>query len=171
MSEKTQRLIKKYPNRRLYDTEVSRYITLHDIRQLVIDCIEFQVVDAKSGEDLTNNTLLQIILDQEDTQSPIFTRDILQNVIRSYGDSMQNMMSSYLEKSMQFYIEQSGKVKQGMSAMLENSPMKIMTDLAENNMRLWQSMQEQFMNQATKSSPSVDKEPDNAQPEQKSTKE
>jgi polyhydroxyalkanoate synthesis repressor PhaR len=94
----TPRLIKKYPNRRLYDTQTSTYITLVDIKQLVIDQEEFQVVDAKSGDDLTRPILLQIILEEEQAGVPMFTSPVLAQIIRFYGNAMQGFMGSYLEK-------------------------------------------------------------------------
>ena len=90
------RVIKKYPNRRLYDTEISSYITLEEVRQLVIDGEDFEVRDAKSGEDLTRSVLLQIIAEHEQTGQPMFTTQLLSQIIRFYGDSMQGFMGSYL---------------------------------------------------------------------------
>ena len=93
------RIIKKYPNRRLYDTETSSYITLAEVKELVLGYKEFQVQDAKSGEDLTRSILLQIILEEESGGVPMFSTDMLANIIRYYGHSMQGLMGSYLERS------------------------------------------------------------------------
>ena len=93
------RIIKKYPNRRLYDTETSSYITLAEVKALVLGYKEFQVQDAKSGEDLTRSILLQIILEEESGGVPMFSQDMLANIIRYYGHSMQGLMGSYLERS------------------------------------------------------------------------
>ena len=93
------RIIKKYPNRRLYDTETSTYITLAEVKDLVLAYREFQVQDAKSGEDLTRAILLQIILEEESGGVPMFSQDMLANIIRYYGHSMQGLMGSYLERS------------------------------------------------------------------------
>jgi polyhydroxyalkanoate synthesis repressor PhaR len=103
-SRNSPRLIKKYPNRRLYDTHTSSHLTLGDIRQLVIDEIPFQVVDAKSGEDLTRSILMQIIQEAESDGEPIFSSDMLKGIIRFYGP-FQGMLGSYLEKSIQTVIE------------------------------------------------------------------
>ena len=105
VSRKAQRVIKKYPNRRLYDTDTSTYITLSEVRQLVMDCEPFVVSDAKTGEDLTRSILLQIILEQEANGSPMFTAPVLSNVIRFYGHTMQGFMGGYLEKNMQALID------------------------------------------------------------------
>jgi polyhydroxyalkanoate synthesis repressor PhaR len=101
----SQRIIKKYPNRRLYDTETSTYITLVEVKQLVLDYRAFQVVDAKSGEDLTRAILLQIILEEESGGLPLFSADMLANIIRYYGHSMQGLMGAYLERSIQAFHE------------------------------------------------------------------
>ena len=101
----TPRLIKKYPNRRLYDTQTSAYITLADIRQLVLDGEDFRVQDARSQADLTRSILLQIIQDAETSGSPLFSQHMLTQLIRFHGHSMQGIMSSYLEQSLQTFVE------------------------------------------------------------------
>ena len=99
------RIIKKYPNRRLYDTETSSYITLADVKKLVLDNIDFRVEDAKSKEDLTRSILLQIILEEETAGAPMFSSDMLSQIIRFYGNAMQGMMGSYLEKNIQIFMD------------------------------------------------------------------
>jgi polyhydroxyalkanoate synthesis repressor PhaR len=99
------RLVKKYPNRRLYDTQTSAYITLADVKQLVLDCEAFQVVDAKSGEDLTRSILLQIILEEESDGVPMFSATALSQIIRFYGHAMQGVMGSFLEKNIQAFMD------------------------------------------------------------------
>src|SRR5213075_3275104 len=100
MSE-TPRTIKKYPNRRLYDTANSGYITLVDVKQMVLDNIDFQVIDAKTGEDLTRAILLQIILEEEAGGMPMFSSEMLAQMIRFYGHAMQGVMGTYLERNLQ----------------------------------------------------------------------
>ena len=104
-ARKAQRVIKKYPNRRLYDTDASAYVTLSQVRQLVMDGESFVVSDAKTGEDLTRSILMQIILEQEANGSPMFTTPVLCNIIRFYGHTMQGFMGGYLEKNMQALVE------------------------------------------------------------------
>ena len=99
------RLIKKYPNRRLYDTQTSAYITLADVKQLVLDSEDFRVIDAKSEDDLTRSILLQIILEEEASGAPLFSSQMLSQIIRFYGHAMQGMMGTYLEKSMGAFVE------------------------------------------------------------------
>ena len=99
------RLIKKYPNRRLYDTQTSTYVTLSDIKSLVMGNEIFKVVDAKTEEDLTRNILLQIILEEEAGGAPVFSTQMLSQIIRFYGNSMQGLMGTYLEKTMQSFVD------------------------------------------------------------------
>ena len=113
-SKKSQRVIKKYPNRRLYDTDTSTYITIAEIKQLVMDSEVFSVVDAKSGEDITRSILLQIILEEEANGSPMFTTPVLSHIIRFYGHAMQGMMGGYLEKNMQALMDMQAPMVQGV---------------------------------------------------------
>src|ERR1700679_1991834 len=129
-----ERLIKKYPNRRLYDTETSTYITLADVKQLVLDQEDFKVIDAKSNEDLTRAILLQIILEEESGGLPMFSSDMLSQIIRFYGHAMQGMMGNYLEKNLEAFHEITQKI-QDQSKALYGEP-------AKSNADLWA----QFMN-------------------------
>jgi polyhydroxyalkanoate synthesis repressor PhaR len=99
------RVLKKYPNRRLYDTRSSSYITLADVKDMVLKLEDFEVRDAKTGEDLTRSILLQIILDEESGGVPMFSSQMLSQMIRFYGHSMQGMMGAYLEKNLQTFVE------------------------------------------------------------------
>lgn len=112
--ETPKRVIKKYPNRRLYDTDTSSYITLAEIKRLVMESESFMVRDAKTGEDLTRSILLQIILEEEANGSPMFTAPVLSNIIRFYGHAMQGMMGGYLEKNMQALMDLQSPMMQGV---------------------------------------------------------
>ena len=116
------RLIKKYPNRRLYDTQTSSYITLTDVKQLVLANEEFTVVDAKSEEDLTRSILLQIILEEEANGVPMFSSSVLAQIIRYYGHAMQGMMGSYLEKNVQAFTDIQNKFVGSTAGALEGKP-------------------------------------------------
>ena len=142
------RIIKKYPNRRLYDTEVSSYITLEDVRHLVLQHVDFSVQDAKSKQDITRSILLQIILEREEGGEPIFSEPVLQEIIRFYGDSLQGMMTSYLEKSLKLFVEQQDKWRGGLANVMTGDPLTIMRDIAEQNLSMWQEMQESFLSGA-----------------------
>jgi polyhydroxyalkanoate synthesis repressor PhaR len=122
------RLIKKYPNRRLYDTQTSSYITLADVKQLVLRHEQFQVVDAKTGEDLTRSILLQIILEEEAGGMPMFTSDLLSQLIRFYGNAMQGMVGNYLEKNMQTFVQVQKQLQEQSRAMYGDNS-KINKDL------------------------------------------
>ena len=111
------RLIKKYPNRRLYDTQTSSYITLVDVKELVLASEEFQVVDAKSGEDLTRSILLQIILEEEAGGAPLFTSDLLAQMIRFYGNAMQGMLGKYLESNISAFTDMQVKLQEQAKAV------------------------------------------------------
>ena len=157
-SRKAQRVIKKYPNRRLYDTDTSAYITLSEVRQLVMDCEPFMVRDAKTGEDITRSILLQIILEQEANGSPMFTAPVLSNIIRFYGHAMQGFMGGYLEKNMQALMdvqarlgEQSKTLSPEMWSQFMNaqSPLLqgVMGSSLEQSRALFTQMQEQMQKQ------------------------
>jgi polyhydroxyalkanoate synthesis repressor PhaR len=122
MSEPT-RIIKKYPNRRLYDTETSSYITLADVKKLVLDQVDFRVEDAKSKEDLTRSILLQIILEEESAGAPMFSSDMLSQIIRFYGNAMQGMMGSYLEKNIHTFIDIQKRLKDQSRQLYGQNPM------------------------------------------------
>jgi polyhydroxyalkanoate synthesis repressor PhaR len=117
------RIIKKYPNRRLYDTETSSYITLADVKKLVLEQVEFKVEDAKSHEDLTRSILLQIILEEETAGAPMFSSDMLSQIIRFYGNAMQGMMGSYLEKNIHTFIEIQKRLQDQSRQVYGSNPM------------------------------------------------
>jgi polyhydroxyalkanoate synthesis repressor PhaR len=129
------RLIKKYPNRRLYDTKTSSYITLADVKQMVHKQEDFQVIDAKSGDDLTRSILLQIILEEESTGGlPMFSSDLLSQLIRFYGNAMQGVMGTYLERNIRAF--------QDMQKTIQEQSQKMYGDAPRASQELWA----QFMN-------------------------
>jgi polyhydroxyalkanoate synthesis repressor PhaR len=142
---KQERIIKKYPNRRLYDTQVSSYITLDDIKKLVLNSVNFKVVDARSEEDLTNATLLQIITEQEEQGTPMFTNQILQQLIRFYGNSMQGAMSNYLEQSMDLFMKQQEAMQKQFGQTLTSNPIQAMNEITKHNIDLYKTWQESMM--------------------------
>ena len=140
------RIIKKYPNRRLYDTEISSYITIDEVRQLVVDGETFEVRDAKSGDDLTRSVLLQIISEHEERGSPLFTTQLLSQLIRFYGDSLQGFMGTYLERSLQAFVEQQQTFRNQMNSMLGQTPWTVLNEMTERNMEIWKTMQASVLN-------------------------
>lgn len=140
------RVIKKYPNRRLYDTEISSYITIEDVRQLIVDGETFEVRDAKTGEDLTRQVLLQIITEHEQDGQPMLSTQLLSQLIRFYGDSLQGFMGNYLERSMQLFLEQQHQFRSQMGGMLGQTPWTMLNQLTERNMSLWKDFQSNLGN-------------------------
>lgn len=138
------RVIKKYPNRRLYDTVESRYITLSDIRRLVLDKVEFVVIDKKSQEDITRSILLQVIAEQEHQGEPLMSQDFLSQVIRSYGGAMQGFVGSYLEQSLKLFMTQQQQVRDRVKSMVGVDPVETVTNLAQKNYARWRSVQEEI---------------------------
>ena len=136
------RIIKKYPNRRLYDTEVSSYVTLGDIRDLVLREVSFQIRDARTNEDITRGILLQIIMEQEEGGEPIFSEQVLEKIIRFYGGSFQGMVTSYIERSLNLFVDQQAKLQEQMQTMMVNDPLSMMHEIADRNLSMWQEMQE-----------------------------
>ncbi|MEN9849150.1 MAG: polyhydroxyalkanoate synthesis repressor PhaR [Pseudomonadota bacterium] len=137
------RVIKKYPNRRLYDTAISTYITLDDVRTLVMDHVIFRIQDAKTGDDITRSILLQIILEQEEEGEPIFSSEVLAQLIRFYGNTLQGILTNYFERSLGFFAKQQDDAKEKMY-----NPLSFMTDIAEQNLNLWKDMQDNFFRSA-----------------------
>ena len=133
-AEHPARLIKKYPNRRLYDTKTSSYITLADVKQMVLKNEDFQVVDAKTNEDLSRQILLQIILEEESGGMPMFSSDLLSQMIRSYGSAMQGFMGTYLQKNLEGF--------QQMQKALQEQSQKLYGENAGNPQEIWSK----FMN-------------------------
>src|SRR5690606_19296275 len=146
MAEK--RIIKKYPNRRLYDTEISRYITLEDVRQLVLDGVDFVVKDVKTDEDLTRSILLQIIAEQEHDGDPLFSTRTLTQLIRFYGNVYQTVFADYLQKSLELFASQQQEFQQRLQKSVSANPLTAMSELTQRNLELWQQMQENFFKAA-----------------------
>ena len=155
------RVIKKYPNRRLYDTEISSYITIEDVRQLIVEGEAFEVRDAKSGEDLTRQVLLQIIAEHEQDGEPMLSTQLLSQIIRFYGDSLQGFMGSYLERSMQMFLEQQQQFRQQMSGLIGQAPWTMLNQLTERNLQAWKEFQQNLVGAMGRSpDPSREKDPD-----------
>ena len=167
MSE-PQRLIKKYPNRRLYDTRTSTYITRVDVKELVLKHEDFLVVDAKTGDDLTRSILLQIILEEEAAGAPMFSSDLLAQMIRFYGNAMQGMMGKYLENNIKGFADVQKKLQDqarhlygdntGMSKELWSqflsfqgpAVQSMMGAYVEQSAKMFQQMQDNMQDQTRK---------------------
>ncbi|MGH8496577.1 MAG: polyhydroxyalkanoate synthesis repressor PhaR [Gammaproteobacteria bacterium] len=138
------RIIKKYPNRRLYDTEQSHYITLADIRRLVLERIDFVVIDKRSQEDITRSILLQVIAEQEQRGQPIMSRDFLAQLIRSYDDAMQGVVGSFLEQSMKLFTSQRQQIRERVEGVVGRDPAGMVADIAQQNYASWRSVQDEI---------------------------
>ncbi|MGD2056255.1 MAG: polyhydroxyalkanoate synthesis repressor PhaR [Gammaproteobacteria bacterium] len=137
-----ERIIKKYANRRLYDTAESRYVALEDLRRLVAGGVRFRVVDAQGGEDITRSILLQIIVEQEEKGQPILSTRLLEQLIFYYGDNLQAFVGTYLERSMDFFIKQQEILQNQMQSLLQAAPSSVWNEMAERNLALWRDMQQ-----------------------------
>src|SRR5688572_20205797 len=140
--ENQPRVVKKYPNRRLYDTVESRYITLADIRRLVMERIDFVVIDKKSQEDITRAILLQVISEQEHAGEPLMSQDFLSQVIRSYGGAMQCLVGSYLEQSLKLLSGQQQQMRDQMRGVFGNDAYDSIATLTQQNLERWRSVQD-----------------------------
>ncbi len=138
----TERLIKKYPNRRLYDTEESRYITLAEVKDLVMHAVPFRVVDSQSETDITRAILLQIIMEQEASGNPLFTATMLERFIRFYGDTTQAAFTAFLEQSLDLFIKQQRMFTEQMQGVWSGNPMDFWMKLGQQNMGFWKDMEE-----------------------------
>ena len=167
------RILKKYPNRRLYDTEVSSYITLAEVKAMVLQGVDFEVRDAKTGDDLTRSILLQIILEEETGGVPIFSAATLSQIIRFYGHAMQGMMGSYLEKNLQTFTEIQQRLAEQSKGLVDPAKLQspelwsqflngqapfvqgLMGNYMEQSRQVFLKMQEQMAKQATSMFPGL----------------
>ena len=142
------RIIKKYPNRRLYDTELSKYVTLVDLRKLIHDEVEFRVKDSQSGKDITRSILIQIITEQEAGDEALFSTDMLIDLIRYYDETVHDVFQSYLDQSMRAFTEQQQFIQESMEELVGTKAVEGMADLAQRNVELWIDMQKGFLKAA-----------------------
>ena len=135
------RVFKKYPNRRLYDIEQSKYVNLEDIRKLIVKGESISVLDFKTEKDLTRSVLVQIISEQEDEgHEPILTNRVLEQLIRFYGDKMQSFIGRYIEQSIMTFIEQQERYRKTLRDITEAEPLKVMRKAMEQNLDFWNRM-------------------------------
>ena len=138
------RIIKKYPNRRLYDTEVSRYITLADVRSLVMAGVEFSVVDTSNDDDITRSILLQIMLEEESGGEPLFTANMLAQIIRFYGGTLHGLFARYMEESLDLFAKQQHQIRETWG----ENPFDAMTRITQRNVEMWADLQKDFLRAA-----------------------
>jgi polyhydroxyalkanoate synthesis repressor PhaR len=138
-------LIKKYANRRLYDTTTSSHITLEGIYDLIVDGNDVKIVDDTTGEDISRLILLQIIAEREQGGRPMLDADFLMRVLRLYGDPMQDMVGEFLSRSFDTFMEQQKQYQEQMRAAMASTPLATMQELAASNLKAWQAMQEAIL--------------------------
>lgn len=136
-----ERVLKKYPNRRLYDTQTSVYVTLENVRQMILTKEIVKVLDSKTDEDITRTILLQIISEQEvEGHEPILTNRVLEGLIRFYGQPGQGILGKYLEQSLMTFLDQQRRYQKQMQDLLDKSPLKRVQKMAEQNANFWRGM-------------------------------
>jgi polyhydroxyalkanoate synthesis repressor PhaR len=154
-----ERVIKKYANRRLYDSTGSRHVTLDDIRKMIVSGEKVKVVDDKSGEDLTRSVLLQVISEQEQFGTPVLSTELLEGIIRFYGNPVQEMLTRYMEQSVGAIARQQQAMRAEMAKVMEN-PMAPMAEFARQNMEQWAKMQASVLSAFSPSKSTPEPSPD-----------
>ena len=140
------RVIRKYPNRRLYDTVESRYVTLADVRRLVVDRVDFVVLDRKSQQDITRSILLQVIAEQEGAGESLMSRDFLSQVIRTYGSGLHDFVGRYLDESIQQFARDQRELREKFKNVLGIDPVETVGAVAQKNYQRWKALQEEVFN-------------------------
>lgn len=138
------RLIKKYPNRRLYDTGESCYIKLDAVRKMIEKGIPVKVIDSQTKKDITRSILLQIILEQESNQEPLFSTANLENFIRYYGENSREGFTYFMDKNLNFFQQQQDQMQNNLKELIDYNPLEFWTS-SNNNMDMWKKMQENFL--------------------------
>lgn len=144
--EPVVRIIKKYPNRRLYDTEDSCYIKLLEIKGMIEQGIQIKVIDSTTDDEITRSILLQIILEQESNNEPLFTTDNLLNFIRYNGETSRESFTNFMDKNLNFYQDQQSKIQEQFKDFADYNPFDLWTNNTKKNVDIWKQMQDNFMN-------------------------
>jgi polyhydroxyalkanoate synthesis repressor PhaR len=144
------RVIRKYPNRRLYDTIESRYVTLADVRRLVVDGVDFVVLDRKTQQDITRSILLQVIAEQEGAGESLMSRDFLSQVIRSYGSGLQELVGRYLDESLHLFAREQRELRERFRHVVGVDPVETVTAVAQRNYQRWRAVQDEVFSRLTR---------------------
>jgi polyhydroxyalkanoate synthesis repressor PhaR len=145
MAMSKPRVIRKYANRRLYDTEASRHINKEDVRKLIASGHDVRIVDEGSGDDITRSVLLQLVAEQELGGQPVLSDQMLTQFIRFYDHPMQGVLGSYLQQSFESFLQQQSTLQEQVQEMMKSGPFAVMKDVAKQNMEAWQAMQRAFL--------------------------
>jgi polyhydroxyalkanoate synthesis repressor PhaR len=138
------RIIRKYVNRRLYDTETSKHINQEDVRRLIAEGIDVQVIDDATGDDITRGVLLQLVAEQERGGRPVLSDQILTHIIRFYEHPMQGMFGAWLQQSFEAFLQQQKDLQEKMQSMIQGGPLTALQEMAAKNMEAWMAMQKAF---------------------------
>ena len=149
--ESEVRIIKKYPNRRLYDTGDSRYIKLTAVKEMIEQEIPIKVVDSVTDEDITRSILLQIILEQESNNEPLFSTENLENFIRYNGESSREGFMMFMDKNLGFFRDQQEQMQKQIEELVDFNPLEFWTKSTQKNMDIWKKMQESMMKSSSSS--------------------
>jgi len=144
------RIIRKYANRRLYDTEASRHINKDDVRKLIAAGKDVRIVEDGSGDDITRSVLLQLVAEQELGGKPVLSDQMLTQIIRFYDHPMQGVLGSYLQQSFETFLQQQATLQEQMQELMRSGPFAVMKDVAKQNMEAWQAMQKAFRDNKAK---------------------
>lgn len=144
------RIIRKYANRRLYDTEASRHINKDDVRKLIAAGRDVRIVEEGSGDDITRSVLLQLVAEQELGGKPVLSDQMLTQIIRFYDHPLQGVLGSYLQQSFETFLQQQATLQEQMQELMRGGPLAVMKDVAKHNMEAWQAMQKAFRDSRVK---------------------
>ncbi len=140
-TKRARRVLKKYPNRRLYDTQLSTYVTIEDVRKYVLNREAIQVLDSKTGQDITRVVLLQIISEQEsEGHEPLLTNRVLEVLIRFYGEPGYGYLGRFLEQSISTFLEQQRRYQRHMQDLIDRSPIRLVQQFADQNASFWRNL-------------------------------
>lgn len=143
------RLIKKYPNRRLYDTGESCYIKLVEVKQMIEEGIPIKVIDSQTEEDITRSILLQIIYEQEANQEPLFSTENLENFIRYHGENSRESFIYFMEQNLRFFHDQEEQMQKHFNELITSNPLDFWTNSTRKNIDMWQQMQDNLLKSST----------------------
>jgi polyhydroxyalkanoate synthesis repressor PhaR len=144
------RIIRKYANRRLYDTGASRHINKEDVRKLIAAGKDVRIVDDGSGDDITRSVLLQLVAEQELGGQPVLSDQMLTQIIRFYDHPMQGVLGSYLQQSFESFLQQQSSLQEQMQELMKSGPFAVMQDVAKQNLEAWRAMHGAFLDTKVK---------------------
>jgi len=140
-----EHLIKKYANRRMYDTALSKHVTMDDIRGIIVSGAKVKVVEDKTGEDITRTVLLQVIAEQEQFGRPVLSTEVMESIIRFYGNPLQDLLSRFLEQSMSAFVRQQKAFSRQFASMVQESSLTTIAEITQKNLEFWNGLHKDFL--------------------------